>query len=60
MRCRRHLAGRLDKAKAAMAPANATRNAVRASSWFGRQISAVLERNPMRIEPHGIELHAGL
>ncbi len=29
-------------------------------AYFGRQISAVLERNPMRIEPHGIELHAGL
>lgn len=29
-------------------------------AYFGQKISAVLERNPMRIEPHGIELHAGL
>lgn len=28
-------------------------------AYFGPQISAVLERNPMRIEPRGIELHAG-
>jgi hypothetical protein len=28
-------------------------------AYFGTQISAVLERNPMRIEPRGIELHAG-
>jgi hypothetical protein len=27
-------------------------------AYFGTQISAVLERNPMRIEPRGIELHA--
>jgi hypothetical protein len=29
-------------------------------AYFGTQISAVLKRNPMRIEPHGIELHAQL
>jgi hypothetical protein len=27
-------------------------------AYFGTQISALLERNPMRIEPRGIELHA--
>jgi len=27
-------------------------------AYFGTQISAVLEKNPMRIEPRGIELHA--
>jgi hypothetical protein len=27
-------------------------------AYFGAQISAVLEKNPMRIEPRGIELHA--
>ena len=29
-------------------------------AYFGTQISAVLEHNPMRIEPRGIELHAQL
>ncbi len=27
-------------------------------AYFGTQISDLLQRNPMRIEPHGIELHA--
>jgi Peptidase C13 family len=27
-------------------------------AYFGTQISAVLDKNPMRIEPRGIELHA--
>jgi hypothetical protein len=26
-------------------------------AYFGTQISAVLERNPMRVEPRGVELH---
>ncbi|HTV97368.1 MAG TPA: C13 family peptidase [Steroidobacteraceae bacterium] len=27
-------------------------------AFFGREISAVLERNPMSVEPHGVGLHA--
>jgi hypothetical protein len=51
-----------EKAKAAISIREQEENETPSEpqAYFGREISAVLERNPMRIEPHGIELHAGL
>jgi hypothetical protein len=51
-----------DAAKAAIAAREREEHATPSEpqAYFGTRISAVLERNPMRIEPRGIELRAGL
>jgi hypothetical protein len=56
----RSLQDAFSAAKAAIADRERQENETpsQPQAYFGTQISAVLERNPMRIEPRGIELHA--